>query len=285
MRAFSGRRESAAVSEPMRAAIERPSADVATESPARAVIGRAVVTVVGFWWVATGLIIALQRSAPTKAGGLIAASLLAVYGGYLMHAHRNDLTARGAQWSFLGGAFFFAYVSVAFYGGWIIGIKPTVAFPPAPNAETALHAIVSTIYSDVLALLLIAVALRITRGGENRTGVWALFCFWSMQQIAKLAVFFGVENPGGNFLPSHLAYLQRFFGPPHNSPLLYASIAAVAVMAAWLTWRSHRARSAWARQAFAMHALLVGLTVLELAVLGVRLDATMWDSFLKIRGG
>jgi len=285
MPACCGRRGSAGVSEPMSAVIERPDSEIATERPVRAVLGRAVVTVVGFWWVATGLIIALQRSAPTRAGGLIAASLLAVYGGYLMHEHRNDRTAHGAQWSFLGGALFFAYVSVAFYGGWIIGIKPTVAFPPAPNAETALHAIASTIYSDVLALTLIAAAVLITRGGENRTGVWALFCFWSMQQIAKLAVFFGVENPGGNFLPPHLAHLQRFFGPPHNSPFLYSSIAAVSALALWLAWRSHRARSDWTRQAFAMHAVLVGLTVLELTVLGVRLDTTMWDSFLNIRSG
>ena len=132
---------------------------------------------------------------------------------------------------------------------------------------------------------LIAVAAWLTRGAPNRTGLWALVTFWAMQQVAKLAVFFGVENPAGDFLPPHLAPLRQFFGPPHNSPFLPISIVCVSAAAFWCTWRARRASGSGMRLAWAMHGILLGLAVLELAILGVRMDSTMWEPFLRVRGG
>jgi putative photosynthetic complex assembly protein 2 len=259
--------------------------DAVADTSGRVVVRSAVATVVGFWWVATGLVIAMQRSAPTRFLALMLASLLAVAGGYELVRARHSLTPQSVRWSFLGGALLWAYVSVAFYGGWIVGVMPQAAGPAAPSVGAALLAIRSTIYSDLLALAMIAAAAALTRGAANRTGLWALVTFWSMQQVAKLAVFFGVENPAGDFLPPHLAPLRQFFGPPHNAPFLWMSVVVVSVIALWCTWRARRAAGSGLRLAWAMHAILLGLAVLELAILSVRMDSTMWEPFLRMRSG
>jgi putative photosynthetic complex assembly protein 2 len=105
-----------------------------------------------------------------------------------------------------------------------------------------------------------------------------------VQQLAKLNVFFGVENPAANFLPPHLAYLHQFFGPPVNSPFLLVSITATIVLTAWAIRAARIAPSEGHRQAAAIYATILGLAVLELIVLSIPLEQTPWDSFLRARG-
>ncbi|MCC7001655.1 MAG: DUF3623 family protein [Gemmatimonadaceae bacterium] len=88
-----------------------------------------------------------------------------------------------------------------------------------------------------------------TRGAANRTGMWSLVIFWAVQQLAKLNVFFGVENPAANFRPPHRAYLGQFFGPPVNSLFLVLSIAAVSVSTLVVAWRGRAAMENGDRQA------------------------------------
>ena len=98
-------------------------------------------------------------------------------------------------------------------------------------------------------------------------------------------MFFGVENPAGNFLPPHLAHLRQFFGPPVNSPFVFVGIALCALCAAACVRRTRRAPTEAARQEAAMLAVLFGLAVLELAILGVRIDPGFWNPFLAARAG
>ncbi len=265
-------------------------AQIVSEDPAtmvrdgRALGARAIGYVVGFWWLATGLIIAMQRSAPTRVMALFTATLLMCAGYWELWRRQDDASALAARRSFLGGAMVWGWVSVTFYGGWLIGIAPTSA-PPSPSWPSAILAIRATIYSDLTALACIALAYALVHGSRNKGGAHGLLAFWAMQQIAKLAVFFGVKNPAGNFLPPHLAHLRQFFGPAENSPFLFVGMAVCAVGTALLIRRARREASAAARQEAAMLAVLFGLAVLELAILGVRIDAGFWDPFLAARAG
>ena len=146
------------------------------------------------------------------------------------------------------------WVSVTFYGGWIVGLAPTRT-PPTPSWASALLAIRAMIFTDVTALVGIAIAYLLVRGARNKAGAHGLLAYWTMQQIAKLAVFFGVKNPAGNFLPPHLAHLHQFFGPGENSRFLWVGMSACALSTALLVRRARRAPSGGARQEAAMLAV------------------------------
>lgn len=248
-------------------------------------VRRGAVSVIVFWWVATGLIIAMQRSGPTRIAALFVATLLATLGLYELIASRDDASALGARRSFLGGAMLWGWVSVTFYGGFLTGFIPVGEALAAPSWGAVPSAIEATLLSDAAALILMGIAAAIVRPGVNHTGVWALAIFWAVQQVAKINVFLGVENPAGNFLPPHLAHLQRFFGPPVNSSFLYSSMGALALLTIWCGWRVRSATTAGARQAGVLYATILALAVLEIAVLGMRLETTPWDAFLRARGG
>lgn len=245
---------------------------------------RAIGIVILFWWAATGVIIAMQANAATRFIGLIVATVLAVVGVAELRAVRDDVSPSGVRRAFLGGAMLWAWVSASFYGGYITGIHPTGPVPVAPSWGAVWPAIAATLVNDAATLLILIGGFVVDRDAKNRTGIYTLALFWGVQQVAKLNVFFGVENPAANFLPPHLSYLRQFFGPPVNSPFLLASTVVVAVAVAWTAVAARRAPSEGRREAATIYATILSLAVLELIVLGVTLESTPWDSFLRARG-
>ena len=245
---------------------------------------RGVGLVIAFWWVATGIIIAMQANAWTRGAGLVLSTLLAVVGFLEMRATREDDTPDSVRRSFLGGAMLWGWVSATFYGGFLTGIAPTGPTPPAPSWGAVLPAIAATLVSDAAALFLMIFSAWLDHGARNRTGLKALALFWGVQQVAKLNVFFGVENPAANFLPPHLAGLRQFFGPAVNSPFQTASLIGLIIATAWVLLGTRPRHTAGRRQAAAIYATILGLAVLELIVLSIPLEQTPWDSFLRVRG-
>ena len=245
---------------------------------------RSIGLVILFWWVATGVIIAMQHSPLTRFAGLIFATVLAIVGVAEIRAVRDDESPTGIRRAFLGGAMLWAWVSASFYGGYITGIHPIGPVPIAPAWGAVWPAIAATLVNDAATLLILIGGFVVDRDAKNRTGIWTLALFWGVQQVAKLNVFFGVENPAANFLPPHLSYLRQFFGPPVNSPFLMASTVVVAVVMLWTAWGARRAQSEGRREAATIYATILGLAVLELIVLGITFESTPWDSFLRARG-
>jgi len=62
------------------------------------------------------------------------------------------------------------------------------------------------------------------------------------------------------------------------------SIAAAIGLTMWAIRGTRVAPSEGHRQAAAIYATILGLAVLELIVLGIPLEQTPWDSFLRVRG-
>lgn len=250
----------------------------------RGMIGRGIALVVLFWWVATGLIIAMQRAGWTRVSALVVATMLAVYGFWELRSSANDDSAVGARRSFMGGALLWGWVSVTFYGGYLTGFHVDALGIAAPSWALVLPAIQATVLSDVAALLLMGAVALLLHGDRNKSGLWGLVIFWAVQQVAKVNVFLGVENPAGNFLPPHLAYLRQFFGPLENSRFLGASIVALSLATVATAWLCRRASSEGKRQSGILYATILGLAVFEIIVLGMTLESTPWDSFLRARG-
>jgi putative photosynthetic complex assembly protein 2 len=259
-----------------------------------AVAGALAAAVVGFWWAATGVLLALQRSAGTR----VAALAVAVAAGALglrLTARVRDSAARPSAWrdgagAVLAGALLWTAVSAAFYGGWVVGpaVPPALSDPGAPALLRALGAIAATAYSTALASALLAAAWRLA-GGRSRPAAFAPATFavlWAAHELAKLNVFAGVANPGAELLPAYLASLRAYFGPARNSPLLPISVAALAAATVACAAGAARARANPARRtALALVAGIVALAALEHALLGVRDPVGWWDAFLRWRAG
>jgi putative photosynthetic complex assembly protein 2 len=245
-------------------------------------IGRATGRVVMFWWLVTGLIVATQRDQLTRAVALGLAIALAALGLRLTWRTRDELTARGAQLAFIGGAFLWIFVQTTFYGGWLVGPELAIPASAGPTPALAIHAIGATAWNMALAAAAFGWCYAVH--GRNNMGWLTVGAFWACDQLAKLNVFLGVANPGTHFLPDHLSFLVAYFGPQRNSLLLPVSVAVVGALAAWLFRRVARDRDGFAREANALLAVLLALAALEMLLLGLPLQVPLWDLFLDARG-
>lgn len=245
---------------------------------------KAVGVVVAFWWVATGIIIAMQHSAATRLAGLIISTVLAIVGVAEIRSVRDDDSASAVRRSFLGGAMLWAWVSAAFYGGYLTGFAPAGPVADVPSWSAVPAATAATLANDAATLALLITGFFVERDARNKTGLWALALFWGVQQVAKINVFLGVVNPAANFLPEHLGYLRDFFGPSRNTVFLWVSVAGTVALTGYAAFRARRAPTEGAREAAAVYGAILALAVLEYVVLGISLESTPWDSFLQARG-
>jgi putative photosynthetic complex assembly protein 2 len=255
------------------------------ETPLRVLV-RSVTFVVLYWWFATGAIFALERSPTTRGAGLLLAIALGAIGVLLLLQARDDASPLGARRSFLGGAFLWSLVQVAFYGGWLVGPTASAVHVPAqlPSLAFATQAVISMLWYQLAMLFVLWLAFSITWDRFNRTGWWALAVFYTTHQLACISIFLGVENPGRGFFPVHLLFLESYFGPARNSLFLIFSVAALLVLTLTLTVKALRATMPMRRQALTLLTVLGTLGVIELLVLGLAVQLNLWDTFLAFRG-
>jgi len=242
--------------------------------------------VVGFWWLATGLIVAIQRDPLTRAGALVLVNGLALLGTYLLWTRRERATPAGARQSLLGGAFLWTWVWTSFYSGWLVG--PGVGGTPVaqgPTLALAMEALRATSHNEIASVAVLVVAWALTRGASNRVGLHALLVFFGMHQLARLNVFIGVVNPATRFLPERLLWLADFFGPPQNSPLLAISVVGLGLVALGFFRRAATVDDPFRRQTALLLAILAALGAGEHVLIGVPWDAPLWDVFLRFRTG
>lgn len=260
--------------------------DIATRETTARVFMRSVFVVVLFWWAATGVIFALERGAATRTVGLVLASLMAIWGLWLVTVERDLESPSAVRRGFLGAAFLWTWVQVLFYGGWLVG-PASLAFPiPAesPSWSLAVRAVISMMWYQLAMLsVLAAVAWSVARR-PNRIAWWALLTFWLSHQAASINIFLGVENPGRGFFPEGTTFLESYFGPQRNSWFLPVTIAALLIFTLRVGLHALRDPTPMRRQAMMLLTVLGALGVLELAVLGAPVNLALWDWFLALRG-
>ncbi len=262
-----------------------PQSIAVRETPARVFL-RSVIFVVFYWWLATGAIFALERSVTTRGAGLALALALGGIGVWLLLRSRDDVTPAGSRWSFLGAAFLWSLVQVAFYGGWVVGPESRALHVPAQPATLAFatQAVSAMLWYQLLMLASLAVTWVATGRQRNRTGWWGLLLFYTTHQLACISIFFGVENPGRGFFPKHLEFLESYFGPTQNSLFLPLSVAVLLMLTLAFVVKALRDRAPMRRQAMALLTVLGTLGVIELLVLGLDVNLELWEVFLDFRG-
>ena len=266
------------MAEPFSTSLPAPRHLASLERPAS--VGVSMFLVLMFWWGATGLTFGMQWSDTARFATVIATSLLALVGARLVLSTRDDVTARGARLAFLGAGLVWWWSASIFYAGWGVDTSLRVVAPQR-SLTLALQAIAATWRADivgVVALILIAVAVR---GRANRLALWSFATFWGTLQTAKINVFIGVLHSGVELLPERLTGLGAFFGPPRNSLFLPITVVLLGALTVHLARASRRAPDTVRRHSLAMVSLLMGLAVLEHALLGVSPALPLWDMFLK----
>lgn len=235
--------------------------------------------VIAFWWGATGLTLAMQRSEAASTISLTVTTMLAALGTLLVVNTRDNASVRGARLAFLGSAFVWWWCSTMFYAGFGISTVNESAGPSGSFA-LALQAIAATLRPDLLGVFALVATCALVWRSANRVALWSLLVFFGTLQTAKLNVFFGVRNASVEWLPQQLSHLSRFFGPSRNSSLLTVTIIGLASLCWIFANRARRAPLPFARHANAMIALLLGLAVVEHIFLGVTTTLPLWDIFI-----
>lgn len=260
--------------------------DIATRETTARVFMRSVFVVVLFWWSATGVIFALERGAATRSVGLALASLLAVWGAWLLYAERDLESPSAVRRGFLGAAFLWTWVQVLFYGGWLVGPSWLAIPVPAepPSLSLAVRAVSAMLWYQLVMLLVLIISAVLVARRPNRIGWWALLTFWLSHQAASINIFLGVENPGRGFFPEGVTFLESYFGPQRNSWFLALSVALTLMFTLRVGLHALRDATPMRRQAMMLLTVLGGLGVLELAVLGAPVNLALWDWFLALRG-
>jgi putative photosynthetic complex assembly protein 2 len=254
-------------------------------TPRRRNVATGVGIVLAFWWLVTGLIVALQRNALTRTVAWLGVTVLAMYALQLIWVWRHEATAAATRKSFLAGAVVWTWVCMGLYGGWIVGPGSPAARNDGPTIALAIDALASLAWHEGLCLVMLGGLWWMLRGAANRTAFWTLLTFWGVHEIAKLDIFLGVANPGARFLPQHMQFLLSYYGPAANSFMLPVTTGLAAIGAVLLFFRAWlHAREPMVRQQALLLGVVVVLAAVEYALLGVRTDAPLWDLFLEWRG-
>lgn len=247
-------------------------------------VGKGTLAVVGFWWLVTGVIVALQRNEWTKFAAWAISTGIAIYATYVIHVQRMERTAASARRTFLAATAIWMWINVGLYGGWIVGPGGEASMVGEPTLPRALEAIVSLLWHELLCVLVLAVSWLHVRRSPNRLAFAALATYWGVLQVAKLNIFFGVANPGARFLPPHLQFLLSYYGPAENTDFLPVSFFAAVGVALIFWWHGWQSKDAFLRQSRALLSMLIALAALEYLLLAVHSDAPLWEVFLKARG-
>jgi putative photosynthetic complex assembly protein 2 len=218
---------------------------------------------VAVWFVATGLIAwADNRERTTFSTSLLIGSIAGIAGLVVILVASLSAEMWAVYLSFVGALMVWGWHELSFLTGAAAGprrgpgdasLTGLARFRQA--ASTVMHHEVAL---AVTALLLISLSWNV----PNQIGATVFVLMFTMRLISKINLFVGVPNKTSEMLPEHLAYLKTYFGPSRMTPLLAASIIAIAGATAWF--------ASLALAAPAGSAAMVGASLLTtLALLGV----------------
>jgi putative photosynthetic complex assembly protein 2 len=223
-------------------------------------VGGAIFT----WWALTGVILYLDgRSARTFPASMAATTLVLGASLWGLNATAGEATVRGAYLAFVAALGVWGWIELSFLTGFITGPRKRACPAGCTGARHFGHAVAAILYHEIAILIGAGAVLALTWRGANPYGAWTFLLLWAMRTSAKLNLFMGVPNHGGQYLPAHLKYLQSYF---RNAPmnLLFPVIVSAGTILA-VGW----GREALAADADPFHATGYALlaTLLALAVL------------------
>lgn len=203
----------------------------------------------GIWWATTAVLIFfnfVEGSGPWVAGVSLT---LAVVGGLWLHRNGDREGVPETYLSFTAGLMVWGFVKSSLYSGLIVG--PSAGrdgLPPVgsgPTFESFLQVLELLIYHELLALVLVVVAIRQARRVRNPVGFHVFILLYLCHESAKLNVFLGVQNTSADLIPASVDFLRPFMTEATWNPLFALSVTLITILG-WAVLRQsldeHRPR-------------------------------------------
>ncbi len=163
------------------------------------------------WWLATGLILLLDKREINTRSSIFFTGALALGSLYcLTHINQSSSTV-AAYAGFFCAILIWAWVEVSFLTGVITG--PTKA-PLAKGSSKATRlrgAVGAVLYHEIAIATAGLLVFALSSNAPNQVAWWTFLVLWIMRTSAKLNLFLGVRNLGLEYLPKNLTYLGSFF--------------------------------------------------------------------------
>ena len=216
------------------------------------------------WWASTGIVLYLDRRPPrTHAASMRGASLVGGLALAGLVATRDAATVTGAVVAFTCGVLLWGWHEMSFLTGRLTGPRRHACPEGCRGRRHFGHAVEAIIYHELALAATLVLLLVLAWNAANPVGAATFALLWVMRLSAKLNLYLGVRNPGGELLPAHLRYLESFFGKRRCNALLPVSVAATALLVAWLARAAGVATEPFEATAFGLLAALAALALLE----------------------
>ncbi len=219
--------------------------------------------VLAAWFIATGVVIALDRlPAWTFRYSLAAAGALAIAALWLARDVAGDPSPHAAYLSFAAAFAVWGWHEMSFLMGVVTGPRRE-PMPAGARGWVRFRAAAATLIWHELAMAVTAVImLALTWGKPNQVAAATFAVLFVMRVSAKLNIFLGVPNLTVDFLPVQLHYLKSYFRVAVFNPLFPVSVA-VGSLGTLLLAEAAAVTSPGAAVGCAMLAMLTGLGTLE----------------------
>lgn len=231
------------------------------------------------WWFSTGVILYLNGlPARTYRTSLIAATglmLLLVVVIFLVR-DRHDLW--GAYLGFTAGVLVWGWLEMVYFMGLVTGPHKKPCPRDCAGWHRFLLALGTSVYHELLLLLIAAILIALTWDAANQLGTWTFVILWLMRWSAKLNLFLGVPNLNEDWLPEHVRFITSYLRKRPMNLLFPVSVSvATVVMSLLVEAALELPTTGFAGVSLILAATLLALAILEHWFLVLPLaDAALW---------
>lgn len=216
------------------------------------------------WWFSTGVILYLnglpQR---TYRASLLVATLLMLALVALVFLVRDRQDLWGAYLGFTAGVLIWGWLEMVYFMGLVTGPHKEPCAAGCVGWERFRLALGTSLYHELLLLLIAAVLIAITWGAANQLGTWTFVILWLMRWSAKLNLFLGVPNLNEDWLPEHVRFITSYLRKRPMNLLFPVSVSVATVIMSLLV----EAALELPPSGFSGVALILAATLLALAIL------------------
>ena len=189
-----------------------------------------------------------------------------------------------AYLAFTQALIIWGWCEMSYFMGYITGPRKLECPQNISSLQRFLLAIKTSLYHEVLVMVIAAIILVSVWGQPNWVGFWTFSILWLMRWSSKLNIFLGVANLNIEWIPTHLRYIASYTRQRSMNILFPMSIIVSCVIAFKLLGLATASQvTSYEFVSYILLATLLGLAVLEHCFLMLPVnDAILWKWSIKL---